>query len=150
MTYEPPNYTQTPNQFFDETLAQTHSMSELKVVLAVIRQTFGWHKIEDRITLDKFQEITGLSRQAVLDGLDAATKHGIIIARRVGTRTICYRLLVREETKVSLQDRPTDSLGNRPKLVYGVDAQKKGKINIKETEKRNRFLSGKYADDIKH
>lgn len=73
-----PNYTQTPNYFFDEMLAEIDTMSELKVTLAIIRQTFGWRKNEDQISLSQLEELTGMQRQQVVAGCKAALARGYV------------------------------------------------------------------------
>jgi hypothetical protein len=62
--------TQTPNLIFDTYLTQLN-FSELKILLYIIRQTFGWinkkgnRKKRDRITHGQFHTKTGLSRRII-------------------------------------------------------------------------------------
>jgi len=77
MGYDGPNYTQTPNLFLDEHLPEM-GCAETKVVLAVIRQTFGWHKQKDQLSISQLMELTGLSNRAVIDGTRAAMERGVI------------------------------------------------------------------------
>jgi len=77
MPYDGPNYTQTPNLFLDEHLPEM-GCAETKVVLAVIRQTFGWHKDKDRLSISQLMEMTGLSNRGVIDGTRAAMERGVI------------------------------------------------------------------------
>jgi hypothetical protein len=80
--YEEPNYTQAPNTFFDEILPQIDNLSELKVTLVVIRQTFGYHKEEDELSISRLVTLTGLSRPSVIEGVKRGLKRGTI-GRRV-------------------------------------------------------------------
>ncbi len=76
--------TDTPNDLFDVVLPQINNLAELKVVLYVIRRTFGYHKQFDWISLSQFEkgivdshgkrldEGVGLSRKAIVDGLERA------------------------------------------------------------------------------
>jgi phage replication O-like protein O len=80
----PPNYTQTPNAFFDEFLKEIDTMAELKVTLAIIRNTFGWKKDEDRISLSQLVEITGMHRETVALGIRAALRRGYVGRRKEG------------------------------------------------------------------
>ena len=82
--FELPNHTQTPNSFFDQSLKEITSMCELKVVLAVIRKTFGWHQREERISVSQLERVTGLSRQGVQNGITLALEHGFIKREAVG------------------------------------------------------------------
>ncbi|MBI3784815.1 MAG: replication protein [Deltaproteobacteria bacterium] len=53
--FQSPNYTQVPDELFDELLA-TLSGAELKVLLYIIRRTFGFKKISDNISLSQITD----------------------------------------------------------------------------------------------
>lgn len=64
-------FTQTPNILFDE-LLRVLSNSEVKVLLVIIRKTYGWidskthkRKVKDRISVSQFMELSGLSRRII-------------------------------------------------------------------------------------
>lgn len=141
--YEGPNYTQTPNILFDEHMADM-SEAELKVVLAVVRKTLGWQKQRDQLSLSQLMELTGLSRQGVVNGVEAAIKRGVIDKQPKG-QSFTYGLVVNEvdqSTKqTSQRSRPVlvnevDQLA--PKLVNEVDTQKKD-LN-KDLKKKGRTI----------
>lgn len=76
--------TQVTNILFDKHLAKL-SLSELKVILVVIRQTIGWvnkhtgkSKVRDRIICRQFMKKTGLSRRAVSRALQSLTERKMI------------------------------------------------------------------------
>lgn len=104
-----PNHTQTPNDLFDK-LMKDMSEAELKVVLAAIRQTLGYHKTKDPISLTRFEEITGLSRQAVVDGVNAAIDRGVLSIVGQGKRGVnIYELVInldQSEKETSQESRP--------------------------------------------
>ena len=58
-----PNYTQVPNDLFN--IIPMLSESEIKVLLVIIRQTIGWHKKKDRISLTQLEDKTGMSRASI-------------------------------------------------------------------------------------
>ena len=66
--FEKPNYTQIPNDFFDSVMTELTD-SELRVLLVIMRKTFGWSKEIDRISLTQLVELTGLARSGVAIGL---------------------------------------------------------------------------------
>jgi len=76
--FEPPNYTQVPNEYFDEILPQIETMAEMKVTEVIIRQTFGWHKDEDQISLQQLEQLTGMQRQQVVAGCKKAIQRGYV------------------------------------------------------------------------
>ena len=55
-------YTRIANELYEAIVASPLSARELKVVLAVIRKTYGYGKKSDPISLSQLSEITGLDR----------------------------------------------------------------------------------------
>ena len=129
MTIKKPNYTQIPNVILDK-LMKDMGEAELKVVMAVCRGTFGWHKQRKKMSLSYLQNATGLSRQGVLNGIDAAISAGIIRRRKSGMSWEYEIVLVNE---VDYFIAPT-SQRSRLVLVNEVDTIKKElkKETIKE------------------
>ena len=86
------NWSKLPHQLI-EALPDFSSLAELKVVLYILRHTWGYQEFGEfkRITLDEFQHGRrrkdrsrldsgiGMSENAIMDGLDRAIKHGFII-----------------------------------------------------------------------
>lgn len=67
-------YTRTPNHVYDA--MPDMGYAELKCTMALVRQTYGFHRDEARVTYDDFAEATGLSRQGISDGLEAVERRG--------------------------------------------------------------------------
>jgi phage replication O-like protein O len=67
-------YTKTPNQIYDTLAAMTES--ELRVTLALVRHTYGYHRHACKVTFSQLQQETGLSRQGVANGLTAVKERG--------------------------------------------------------------------------
>ena len=88
-----PRYTQVPDELFDELMAHL-SGAGLRVLLYIIRRTFGFKKDSDNISLNqickgimtKRGEVldcgTGLSQNAVLSALKGLIAKQAIVARR--------------------------------------------------------------------
>lgn len=103
-----PNHTQTPNELFDKYMA-VMGESELKVTLAIIRKTLGYHKVSDPISLTQLQKMTGLSRQGVIDGAEAAVARGLL--ERVGTGkrgVIIYGMVIGSDQSTTLTSDAVD------------------------------------------
>ena len=115
MSYTQPNYTQIPNALLDEHMADMKE-AELKVTMAIARKTFGWHKQTDRLSITQLMDLTGLSRQGVLNGIEAGLNRGTIYREAVG-QSFAYSLVVNEV------DQSTDSTSqrSRPEPVNEVD-----------------------------
>lgn len=135
-----PNTTQIPNEFFDDLLPEINSLSELKVLLIIMRQTFGWSKMEDVLSLTQFQDKTGLSRQGVIDGIREADAEGLL-TRRPEKGSYAYHVKVvndLDQQLVNDLDTQSTTTGNPETAVdLVVDAWIKatgGYINAKHEE----------------
>lgn len=154
-----PNYTQIPNVFFDEMM---HNMekAELKVILYVMRRTFGFGKTGDRISLSQMckgivskdgkvlDRGTGLSRDAVSRAITILEGKGLLKISREGF--INYYSFNMTSHFVGLV-LPSDSTSPiiRPKLVLPSDTQKKEKESIQKKERETPLLESiKYLENI--
>ncbi len=95
-----PNFTQTPNELFDEWLPiLTHV--ELKVLMVIMRKTFGWHKIRDRISLSQLEKITGSQRTNIIKATKNLEKLGLIFKKvegKKGAQETYYELIVIDDS----------------------------------------------------
>ena len=80
--FRPPEYTMTPNKFFDELLPEL-GYAELKVLLCIFRQTFGWHRPTVKMSVRKIEKSTGLSAHHAFDAGVALEARGLV--RKVST-----------------------------------------------------------------
>jgi len=98
-----PNAFQIPNEIIDDGWLQELNGSELKILLFIIRKTFGFNKISgDRIPMSQIIEATGLTRRATLSAVRVLEECQLIKVIRStsddGTKSInFYRLVVRED-----------------------------------------------------
>jgi phage replication O-like protein O len=63
-----PNFTLIPNVVLEKLMPRL-SKAALKVLLAVARKTYGFHKDRDAISLTQLQRLTGLGRAGVVRGI---------------------------------------------------------------------------------
>src|SRR5215207_7735139 len=115
-----PNYTQVPDELFDVLLPQLAD-NELRVLLYIIRRTFGFKRDADAISLSQMvsgiktregqvlDSGTGLAKSTVARGLKSLREQGIIVATRNaspqrGDQPTTYRLRFRTE---ATPDKPT-------------------------------------------
>jgi DNA-binding PadR family transcriptional regulator len=89
--FEPPteNWSKLPHQFIDA-LPLVETIGEMKVILYILRHTWGFQDDEKKITLDEFangrrrrdrtrlDNGTGLSKPTIINGLKRAIEHGFI------------------------------------------------------------------------
>jgi len=152
MKFAPPNYTQIPNNLLDRYLPEI-SPAELKVTLAVARNTFGWHRERHMMSISYLTKAAGLSRQGVINGINAGLERGTLGRIQRGQSYEYFLEVIDEETDEVVNEidqsankvvnevdqcqstkLTTTSQRSRPKLVNEVDTTKKGK---KVKEKRD-------------
>jgi phage replication O-like protein O len=95
--FRSPQYTQVPDELFDLLMSRL-SGAELKVLLYIVRRTFGFKKGSDRISLSQFEsEITrktgevldsgtGLSSRAIRLALQSLVEKNVLVKRRVASK----------------------------------------------------------------
>lgn len=103
-----PNFTQTPNVFFDEWLNELSS-TEVHVLCAIIRKTYGWRKEEDRISFSQLKKLTGLALSTIQNAIKKLIEREIIIQRIV--EGICsYSFAI--ETPICKRDKEISTIPN--------------------------------------
>src|SRR4030095_4829842 len=112
--FRSPRYTQVPDEVFDELLVHL-SGAELKVLLYIIRRTFGFKKESDNISLNQLihgittkEDVvldrgTGLSKKTLLETLKNLVEKNLILSERrrskeKGDEPTTYRLNIIGET----------------------------------------------------
>ena len=137
------NWSKLPHSLI-AALPLIQTVAELKVILYVLRHTWGYHETERRISLDEFEHGrhrrdgtrldpgTGLSHQAVIDGLRAAIAHGFIVCITDATdaaRVKKYYSLARADD----DDALTQGSKDQTPEVYSLDP---GGLNIRPRSKK--------------
>lgn len=76
-------YTRIANEIIEMLCLCGLKKSEWKVLLFILRKTYGWGKQEDMISISQFEDATGLSRRTVIYALqDLEAKKMITIERK--------------------------------------------------------------------
>ena len=137
--FQSPNYTQTPNDLFDDLLPKM-GLAEIKVILYIIRQTFGYHRDEIKISIRMIARATGLRPNSVIDGAREAEEHGLIERVQEGNKITTWRALV------SVTPSDTPRIGKRyagvssAETQSGVKERNKEKLNKQDFEKANQTV----------
>ena len=142
--FESPNFTPTPDALFDVLLARI-SDAELRVLLYIIRRTFGFKKDSDTISLKQMTAgiITrdgrrldfgaGLSKASAARGIKGLVDKGIVLAQRNqsqerGDEPTTYRLRFRDTVFNS-------ETGGVPELRHGGTADlRQGGVSQRDTQ----------------
>ncbi len=124
--YAGPNYTQVPDELFDEQLPDL-SGAELKVLLYIMRRTFGFKRESDNISISQMlnglstrsgrqlDRGVGLSKKTLLLAIRSLEEQGIIMTERrrsveKGDEPTTYRLNV---LAADAHDEPTEMTGDQ-------------------------------------
>ena len=124
--YASPNYTPVPDELFDEQLPDL-SGAELKVLLYIIRRTFGFKRESDNISLSQMlnglrardgrvlDRGVGLSKKTLLLAIKSLEDQNIVLTERrrsleKGDEPTVYRLNVRP---ASLREESTPPVGEK-------------------------------------
>lgn len=115
--------TQVPNVVFDKLLTNL-TFSEFKVLMVIIRQTYGWidqrtrrRKTRDRISHSQFIQKTGLSRRMVSKALQSLVSKGLIA---VTDRTGNFLHQPEKRKGVSWMYYSFQTEPPQPRRIYGV------------------------------
>lgn len=110
--FDSPNYTQTPNDLFDHLLKEIDDLSELKVTLAAVRMTIGYHRDAAELSQEYLMKMTGLSRNSVRRGLALSIQRGTLYIVRPSTNKTggVYSLNVRGSADDSPEGQPVTPL----------------------------------------
>jgi hypothetical protein len=153
-----PNTTATPDVFYDE-IFPFLSEVELRVLLYIIRHTFGFKKIADAISLAqlmhgivtkegrRLDHGTQLSRAGVTKGLRGLREKHLVLwetqtSAEYGNRPSVYTLNVRGRTPVLLTEQRGATARTSPlpqeadPSATGVASQQTGSTTYRETRSR--------------
>lgn len=151
-----PNFTQTPNVFYDEIMADL-GYAELKCLLYIFRRTYGFHKQSDRISLSQFVDGidgldrgTGLAKKNVYPALESLVEKKLIKKDTSG-KTTRYSLYLLEPLKVGTQSTQT-RYAEYPEVGTQSTIQKKEKESIQKkdiaTTKSSTSITTKKIDEV--
>lgn len=140
MTEFKPNTTQYPNFLFD--LMPTLKEGELRLLNAIVRKTYGWQKQKDRISISQMIELTGMSKQGILDARERLINKNIIKAEIVNG-IMEYMVVIPDVNEMDVNKKEGVNLEQMSSLnqaqmdVHQVDIQKK-ELQNKNTKERER------------
>jgi hypothetical protein len=141
----PPNHTQTPNELLDEVLPEIDSLAELKVTLAIVRQTFGWHREAKVLSITRLEALTGLSHRHAVEGARRAVDRGYVQREQVGN-SHAYSLRVASSQR---EPAPVPN-GNGQETLAGVPDgnSEKEKVNVNGGKKTAPAPNGAVDDRV--
>ena len=86
-TLNEPNYTKVPNLLFDHMADMGEA--ELRCTLAIVRKIIGYHKDRpEPVSYSQLEQLTGMSRQGVIQGVEASITRGWLAVAGQGKRGV--------------------------------------------------------------
>ena len=138
--FKSPNYTQTPNEFYDDILlSKDITLAEIKILGFMIRYTYGWQRAGNSLqfSFSELQKACNLGREAVNNGLKKLLSKNYIQRKEINGH-MKYRLHIKE-----ISDYPW-ALEFNWKQVYKIDEEDVATIEKKEEfENRTQITSSK-------
>jgi len=71
-------YTKIANELLEGIMLCKLSREELLLTMAIIRQTYGWGKKMEAISISTFEKLTSLNRRNVVRGINSLLERGLI------------------------------------------------------------------------
>jgi phage replication O-like protein O len=71
-------FTKIANELLDGLVLSDLTSQEIKIVLAILRRTYGWGKKEDEISVSQFELLTKLDRRNIVKTVRALAERGAI------------------------------------------------------------------------
>ena len=78
-------YTKIPNEVMEALARVKLTLYEIRILLYIMRKTFGWGKDEDAISYTQFEDATGISRRHIGRALLSLEDKKIIKISRPGS-----------------------------------------------------------------
>lgn len=133
-----PNFTQIPNDLFDYWLPHLGEV-ELKVLLVIMRKTFGWHRTSDMISISQIEKLTGSIPKNILNAVKGLVEKRLIIKivkGPIGKQVTYYDMVVNEDSNNSYPCRddtptPVKSIVETPVKLTVTKERLQNKENIK-------------------
>lgn len=146
--------TPVPNVFFDAWLPLL-TESEIKILLVVIRQTWGWvdkltggRKERDRISGWQFRQKTGLSKRIITKAINALSDKGLLEVSDYS----CNRLIFASDRKgrkyLYYRSAVQDFSGPKSSAQSVPEPAHKGYHNKTNSTKRNRTLNKGFSGHV--
>ncbi len=82
--------TKVPSSLIEELAKTNLSAYESRILWAIIRKTYGWHKDKDVISRSQFSELTGLDGRNISRILAKLVRRHIIARDRPSPKVVAY------------------------------------------------------------
>ena len=126
-------YTRIANELFDAVLKKLTSYRHIKVVLGILRKTYGYQKKEDDITISQLAELTGIHRNNVGAAIKDLEQMRVINPVRAGSYGLMIGVNKRHSEWVGEEAK---ARGPGRKAIKLIEAHEGNQIDCGEQSKQ--------------
>ena len=126
-------YIRIANELFDAVLKKLTSYRHIKVVLAILRKTYGYQKKEDDITISQLAELTGIHRNNVGAAIKELEQMRVINPVRAGSHGLMIGVNKRHSEWVGEEAK---ARGPGRKAIKLIEAHEGNQIDCGEQSKQ--------------
>ena len=126
-------YIRIANELFDAVLKKLTSYRHIKVVLAILRKTYGYQKKEDDITISQLAELTGIHRNNVGAAIKELEQMRVINPVRAGSHGLMIGVNKRHSEWVGEEAK---ARGPGRKAIKLIEAHEGNQIDCCEQSKQ--------------
>jgi hypothetical protein len=144
--FEAPNYTMVPNDFFD--LVAEMDVSEIRVLIYLMRETFGWHRPTVQMSIRQLARAAKLSPKSVQFAAVRLEERGLISRSVLESNTTVWECLVSSNTplreKIFKSVLPVTAKNSHiERNKYPTYVDKESKRRASALAKLTKFMEGR-------
>lgn len=137
------NHTQIANEFIDKYMHQINGAA-VKVFLVIARQTIGWHKDTDPVSISQLEIKTGLTKKTIINAVDDLVNADIITATKNTGKTTRYSINYTSVIITPVEETPVEKVHT----TGGKSTQVEGETGVKSTHTKEIILKETISKEI--
>lgn len=125
--FEPPTYTQIPNNFFTELLPKIDTLAEMKTTLIAMFRTFGFHRERAQLSERYLVRATGLKhRGSARVGLNMACQRKTLrrIEKATKSEAAIYEVVIADKSQAVVLEKGRNPKPKQMKLAALLEGEK--------------------------
>jgi len=130
-------YTPIANELLESILLLNLGRSELKIILAIMRLTYGWSRKEAEISVSVFQKLTGLDRRNAVRAIKNLLDGGLI-SRSEGNKMKygqpVYKYVINKKGYCQYDNRTIVNMTTEPIVNMTTNKTKKAIIKTRRAQ----------------
>lgn len=131
------NFTQVPNKIIEALMKINLPAYEGRLIQAIIRKTYGYHKSKDKISYSQFEELTGIGRRHIGRAINSLEEKNLIrIDRSKSINTYSINEITMGLASSGITSKGNSSPEGNSLLPKKATKILLGEVNTKDKKKR--------------